>query len=65
MKEVEVGKIKNFIFNPEVNSLELTLIITDNKFKKKILRDFSLAGKLSFCGDSVVYNANIKDNKDG
>ena len=65
MKEVEVGKVKSFCFNTDTNDLEITLIITDNKFKKKILRDFSLAGKLNLKNDMVTYSANIKDNKDG
>ena len=65
MNKVKVGKIKNFIFNQKTNDLEITLIITDNKFKKKVIRDFSLSGDLSFEGDIVTYNANIKDKDDG
>ena len=65
MKETNIGKIKNFIFDTKNNNLELTLIITDNKFKKKLVRDFSLDGKLIVDGDIVYYNANIKDNNDG
>lgn len=65
MNKVKVGKIKNFIFNQKTNDLEITLIITDNKFKKKVIRDFSLSGDLSFEGDIVTYNANIKDKDNG
>ena len=65
MIKKQVGRIKNFIFNQKTNDLEMTLIITDNKFKKKVLRDFSLSGDLSFEGDVVVYNANIKDKDNG
>ena len=65
MNKVKVGKIKNFIFNQKTNDLEISLIITDNKFKKKVVRDFSLSGDLSFEGDIVTYNANIKDKDNG
>ena len=36
MKERKVGKIKNISFNDDSGDMEITLIITDNKFKKKI-----------------------------
>jgi len=65
MIKKEVGKIKNFIFNQKTNDLEITLIITDNKFKKKVLRDFSLSGDLSFDKDIVIYNANIEGKENG
>jgi sporulation protein YlmC with PRC-barrel domain len=61
VKERKVGKIKNISFNDNTDDMEITLIITDNKFKKKILRDFSLMGKLKFEGDKVVYVTNIKE----
>lgn len=65
MKKKQIGKIKNFIFDEKTNNLEITLIITDNKFKKKIIRDFSLRGDLSFDGDLVMYNANIEGKENG
>lgn len=65
MIKKEVGKIKNFIFNQKTNDLEITLIITDNKFKKKVLRDFSLSGDISFSKDIVIYNANIEGEENG
>lgn len=57
MKEKEVGKIKSFKYNTVSNDLEITIKITDSKFKKKILRDFSLAGKLKVEKDIVLYNS--------
>ena len=61
MNEKKVGRIKNFVYNQNTRDLEITLIIEDNKFKKKILRDFSLAGKLKVEGEFIYYG---KD-KDG
>lgn len=57
MTEKEIGKIKNFLYNPMSNDLEITIRVTDAKFKKKILRDFSLAGKLKVEKDIVIYNS--------
>jgi len=57
MKEKEVGKIKSFSYDTISNNLEITIRITDSKFKKKILRDFSLAGKLKVEKDIVLYNS--------
>ena len=36
-----------------------------NKFKKKILRDLSLSGKIKFEGDTVSFTSNISGNIDG
>lgn len=57
MKEKEVGKIKSFLYDTISNDLEITIRVTDSKFKKKILRDFSLAGKLKVKKDIVLYNS--------
>lgn len=57
MKEKEVGKIKSFSYDTNTDDLEITIRITDPKFKKKILRDFSLAGKLKVEKDIVLYNS--------
>lgn len=57
MKEKEVGKIKSFLYDTVSNNLEITIRVTDSKFKKKILRDFSLAGKLKVEKDIVLYNS--------
>ena len=65
MLEKSVGKIKNVKYDSNTNEMEVTLFITDNKFKKKLLRDLSLMGKISFHGDQVVYDGNIKDTIDG
>jgi hypothetical protein len=61
MKEEKVGTIKNIKYNNETNDMEITVIITDNKFKKKILRDFSLMGKLRVDEESLIYITNIKE----
>lgn len=57
MKEKEVGKIKSFSYDTNTDDLEITIRITDPKFRKKILRDFSLAGKLKVKKDIVLYNS--------
>jgi len=55
MQKNNVGKIKNILFNEEDGSLELTVSITDPKFKKKILRDLSLSGKLIIENDKIIF----------
>lgn len=55
MKKQEVGKIKNIKFNEETQDLELTVIILDPKFKKKILRDLSLSGNLIIENDKLIF----------
>jgi len=61
MKENNVGKIKNIKYCSETNDLEISIIITDDKFKKKILRDLSLSGNLEFKNTQVYFTANIQD----
>ncbi len=51
----EVGCIKNISYNNESGELEVTIRITDNKFKKKLLRDLSLAGNIKFEGNKLIY----------
>ena len=58
MESRTVGKIKNVKYNSENNDLEVTISVTDAKFKKKLIRDLSLLGKIKFDGDNIVYNAN-------
>lgn len=65
MKERNIGKIKNIKYDTDTDDMEVTIFITDNKFKKKLLRDLSLMGRLSFDRDNVFYNGNIKDTIDG
>lgn len=55
MNERSVGKIKNLKINTDNDSLEITVEITDAKFKKKIIRDLSLSGKIEFIGNKVIY----------
>ena len=61
MKEKEIGKIKSFLYNTESDNLEITIKVKDPKFKKKILRDFSLAGKLKVEEDIVLYKSEEED----
>jgi len=61
MKEKEVGKVKSFRYDIKADDLEITIKITDPKFKKKIMRDFSLAGKLKVQEDIVLYNSEEVD----
>jgi len=63
--EKNVGKIKNIKYDSKTNDMEVTIFITDNKFKKKLLRDLALLGKLVFDGDEILYDGNIKDTIDG
>jgi sporulation protein YlmC with PRC-barrel domain len=55
MKAEVVGKIKNIMYDPETNNLEVSIIIIDNKFKKKLLRDLSLSGNIEFKEDKIYY----------
>ena len=52
---IEVGCIKNISYNNESGELEVTIRITDNKFKKKLLRDLSLTGNIKFEGNKLIY----------
>lgn len=55
MKHREVGKIKNIKIDEETQVLELTIVIVDPKFKKKILRDLSLSGNLIVEDNRVIF----------
>lgn len=61
MLDEKVGKIKNIKYNSDDENLEITITITDSKFKKKLLRDLSLMGKITFDGDDIVFNANKEE----
>ena len=63
MKSDLVGKIKNISYDPETNDLEVSIIIIDNKFKKKFLRDLSLSGRIEFKDDKVYYKKDKELNK--
>ena len=65
MLEKSVGKIKNIKYDSETNDMEIVIFITDNKFKKKILRDLSLSGQIKFDGDEIFFTSNIPGNIDG
>jgi hypothetical protein len=65
MLQKNVGKIKNIKYDSDSNDMEIVIFITDNKFKKKILRDMSLTGQLKFDGDDVFFTSNIQGNIDG
>ena len=65
MLEISVGKIKNVKYDLETNDMEIVIFITDNKFKKKLLRDLSLSGQIKFEGDEVLFTGNIKGSVDG
>ncbi len=55
MKENKVGKIKNITYNEETGDLDLVIAVTDPSFKKKILRNFSLSGKLKIVDDKIFF----------
>ncbi len=50
-----IGRIKNVSIDPDDNSLEVTILVTDPSFKKKLLRDLSLSGNLKVEGTEVVF----------
>ncbi len=56
-----VGRIKNIGYNTETGDLEVLITITDNKFKKKLLRDLDLAGNIKFEGNKLIYLDNMND----
>lgn len=51
----QVGKIKAIKLNEETQELEVTVVISDPKFKKKLLRDLSLSGFLCFQNNELIY----------
>ena len=61
MKSTEVGKIKNIRYSENTLDLEVTILITDPKFKKKLLRDLSLSGRLKFADNKLIYLSNIEE----
>jgi hypothetical protein len=50
-----IGRIKNLTIIPEDDSMEITVLIVDPKFKKKLLRDLSLSGNLRIEGTQVIF----------
>ncbi len=61
MNETTVGKIKNISFNSEDETLEVTVVISNKKFQKKLLRDLSLHGKIKFESNKLIYLDNIEE----
>jgi hypothetical protein len=59
----QVGRIKFISLNEETQDLEVTILISDPKFKKKILRDLSLSGNLTIDGDKLIYESEEKNAK--
>lgn len=55
MKKRNVGKIKNIKVNEDTQDIEVTFSITDPKFKKKLLRDLSLAGELTIENGKLIF----------
>lgn len=55
MKQKHVGEIKNIVFDSDEDHLEVTVVITDAKYKKKFLRDLHLSGHVEFVGNKLVY----------
>lgn len=55
MSDRVIGRIKNIMIVPEDGDLEVTIIVTDSKFKKKLLRDLSLSGNLKVNGTEVIF----------
>lgn len=55
MKQTKVGKIKSIKLNEETQELEFTISVTNQKFKKKLLRDLSLSGNLAVENGELIF----------
>ena len=62
MSNRQVGIIKNVIYDDESQWLDVVIRITDNKFKKKLLRDLSLSGDIKFVGNKLIYVDNREED---
>ena len=62
MQNKNVGRIKNIQYNSETKEMEVTFIVTDSKFKKKLLRDMSLSGSIEVKGEQISFTGNIEGN---
>ena len=56
-----VGRIKNLSINEDSGELEVVVVITNNKFKKKLIRDLSLSGNIAFEDDRLVFTGNNEE----
>jgi hypothetical protein len=55
MKERVIGKIKNLVILTDSSDIEVTIRVTDPKFRKQLLRDLSLSGNLRVDGTEVIF----------
>ena len=62
MLDKNIGHIKNIKYNSDTKDMEITLVVTDSKFKKKLLRDMSLSGMIEVKGEQISYTGNKEDN---
>lgn len=65
MSEKVVGKIRSVTYSEDEDTLDFTIRVTDPKFKKKLLRDLSLAGKIKLKGDEIVYVSEKEEENAG
>lgn len=56
MKSKVVGKVRNVSLDDETGDVFITIEVTDAKFRKKILRDFALAGNIKIEGEEMIYS---------
>ena len=61
MSKNTVGRIKNISINEDTGELNVLIVVTDSKFKKKLLRDLSLSGNIKFENDKVVFTGNKRE----
>tara|TARA_B100000700_G_scaffold328803_1_gene447888 strand:- start:544 stop:735 length:192 start_codon:yes stop_codon:yes gene_type:complete len=62
MLDKNIGQIKNISYNPETKDMEVTFVVSDSKFKKKLLRDMSLSGIIEIKEDKIFFTGNKEDN---
>jgi len=62
MLNKNIGHIKNIKYNPDTKDMEVIFVVTDNKFKKKLIRDMSLSGSIEIKGEQISYTGNKRDN---
>ena len=55
MQKREVGKITGLTLRESEGELDIVFTVTDAKFKKKILRDLTLAGMIEVSGDKILF----------
>ena len=62
MLDKNIGHIKNIKYNPDTKDMEVTFVVTDSKFKKKLLRDLSLSGVIEVKGEQISFTGNKQGN---